>query len=125
MCSKYFNLTSDVKYCFSDLSSDQDGVNYAYCTDFDDGEFEIEFDLEFVKDSSEQELVEVTAHEMVHVKQHEFDGLHLEVNSMFFRGEFYDEDVEGYWFLPWEVEARGYERAFWALYCENWELYNK
>lgn len=118
MCQRYFDLTVDVKYSFSDLGGD-----LAFCTDYDSGEYEIELDSTFVKYSTERELVEIVSHEMVHVKQHEYDGLHLEVNSMYYRGQFYDEEVEGYWFLPWEVEARGYERAFWALYCEKWETY--
>lgn len=118
MCKAYFGLTCDVRYSFAELGGD-----YAFCSDYDSGEYEIELDSLFVQASTEQELVQIVAHEMVHVKQHEFDGLHLEVNSMYFKGEFYDEDVEGYWFLPWEIEARGYERAFWALYCDKWETY--
>ena len=118
MCKAYFGLTCDVRYSFAELGGD-----YAFCSDYDSGEYEIELDSLFVQASTEQDLVQIVAHEMVHVKQHEFDGLHLEVNSMYFKGEFYDEDVEGYWFLPWEIEARGYERAFWALYCDKWETY--
>jgi hypothetical protein len=118
MCKAYFGLTCDVRYCFGDLGGD-----YAFCYDFDSGEYEIELDREFIRNYSEQEIVQIVAHEMVHVKQHEFDGLHMEVNAMFYKGKFYDEEVESYWFLPWEIEARGYERGFWALYAEKWEAY--
>ena len=61
-------------------------------------------------------------HEMVHVKQHELEGLELEVNRHTYQGIWYDPE-DNYWFTPWEIEARGYERAFLALWNENWEKF--
>ena len=60
--------------------------------------------------------------EMVHVKQHENDGLSLEVRAHYFRGTWYDPE-DDYWFNPWEIEARGYEQAFWSMYANNWSKF--
>ena len=97
--------------------------NNAYLKPVSDWEYEIEVHPDFLKKCSEEELVKVIAHEMTHVKQYDYDNLELEVDRCYWKGELYDEKVEGYWFLPWEIEARGYEMAFWNLYSENWEKY--
>lgn len=94
----------------------------AFCSE-DDGQYEIEVSTEFMKKCTERELVEIIAHEMVHVKQHEVDGLEMEVNRVRFRGETFTD--EEYWFSPWEIEARGYEKAFWALYTEVWYCFGE
>ena len=38
------------------------------------------------------------------------------------RGTWYDPE-DDYWFNPWEIEARGYEAAFWAMYANNWSKF--
>ena len=56
-----------------------------------------------------RDMIKTLAHEMIHVKQHELDGLELTLTESFFRGQKW---LGEYWFSPWEVEARGYELAF-------------
>lgn len=115
MCKAYFGLVVGISLRPRHDLEDSE----AYCVDLGDSEYEIELSTEFLKNCSEQQLVEVVAHEMVHVKQHELDGLEMGLKAVMFRDKiYYDEE---YWFSPWEIEARGYERAFWALYTEVWE----
>ena len=121
MVTDYFGLHSkSVKVVPTREVGDQDN---AYLKVVSDWEYEIEIHPDFMKNCTEQELVQVIAHEMTHVKQYEYDDLELGVNQCYWKGELYDEKVEGYWFLPWEIEARGYEMAFWSLYSDKWENY--
>ena len=121
MVTDYFGLHgTSVKVVPTREVGDQDN---AYLKPVSDWEYEIEIHPDFMKSCTEQELVKVIAHEMTHVKQYEYDDLELGVNQCYWKGELYDEKVEGYWFLPWEIEARGYEMAFWSLYSEKWENY--
>jgi hypothetical protein len=65
-----------------------------------------------------EHLVELVAHEMVHVKQHEQDGFDIEVDAtgshtVSYRGKYYRMDNElEYWLSAWEMEARAMERFF-------------
>ena len=121
LVSDYFGLHGTrVKVVPTREVGDQDN---AYLKVISDWEYEIEVHPDFMKDSTEEELVKVIAHEMTHVKQYEYDDLELGVKCQYWKGEIYDEEVEGYWFMPWEIEARGYEQAFWSLYADKWEQY--
>jgi hypothetical protein len=95
----------------------------AFINPISDWEYEIELHPFFLRTCQEEDLVKVVAHEMTHVKQYVYEDLDLETGGCYWKGEFFDEDVEGYWFTPWEIEARGYEQAFWALYVDKWENY--
>ena len=117
MVQAYFGLDCHVSIEIEDMVEDDN----AYCTQYESGDYGIEVSHHFLKTASEQEIVQVIAHEMVHVKQHEHDELKMGTRGSFYKGQFFDSEVEGYWFLPWEIEARGYEMAFWALYTETWE----
>lgn len=69
--------------------------------------YSIILDRKFIKNEDLVYIIRAVAHEMVHVKQHELDGLCLE--TAMFKGKHWGGD---YWFAPWEVEARGLEEAF-------------
>jgi hypothetical protein len=119
MVSQYFDL--DVKVKLIPSHEVQPDYN-AYCTEVCEGEYEINVNPNFVLNCEEEEWVQLIAHEMVHVKQHENDGLSLEVRAHYFRGTWYDPE-DDYWFNPWEIEARGYEAAFWSMYANNWSKF--
>lgn len=110
MVTAYFNLESiDVAYDFGTFDENE----YAFCTDFGEGVYEIEINWSWFVKATEEDIVKVVAHEMVHVKQYEQDGLVLENDCFWYKGKEVQED---YWFCPWEIEARGYEQAFWSMY---------
>jgi hypothetical protein len=119
MVERYFNLDVDVTVRPTNECLPEDN---GYCLTIGEGQYEIELHPEFLKNCTEEELVQVVSHEMVHVKQHELEGLELEVNRHSYQGIWYDPE-DNYWFTPWEIEARGYERAFLALWNENWEKF--
>ena len=64
-----------------------------------------------------EETLEALAHEMVHVKQYATGKMRDYLSDPDFvrwenePHEFVDDDSEGYWFAPWEVEARGMEKG--------------
>lgn len=119
MVESYFGLSVDVKVIPLHSCQPED---MAYVSNISEGEYEIEVNPNFLKDCEELDLVAVIAHEMVHVKQHELDGLSLETKAHYFKGQWFDPE-DDYWFSPWEVEARGYEKAFVNLYAINWEKF--
>tara|TARA_B100002019_G_C21171373_1_gene548617 strand:+ start:402 stop:839 length:438 start_codon:yes stop_codon:yes gene_type:complete len=105
MVAAYFDLDVDVEIEVGKLRADhhaevgQESVGF-YC---------IEFSKKFLTTASEEDIIRVAAHEMIHVKQYELDGFELTRNESFFKGQKWLGD---YWFSPWEVEARGFELAF-------------
>lgn len=119
MVSQYFELDVDVSIRPTHDCLPEDN---GYCFNIGEGFYEIELHPEFLKTCTEDELVQVVSHEMTHVKQHELDGLEIEVRRASYKGEWYDPD-DDYWFAPWEIEARGYERAFLSLWNRQWEQF--
>lgn len=105
---EYFNLECDVR-----IVIEEDVNEWAWINQIAPGEYEIEVSPELIDRASEDELIETIAHEMVHVKQHELDGLDMGLEYTMFKGVQY-ETKANYWFQPWEIEARGYEKAFLA-----------
>ena len=104
MTAAYFNLDVEVWIEIGKLKD-----NMAEAEDHGAGVYTLHFDKKFIKEDDEAELVKAAAHEMVHVKQFELDGLRLEENIGDMNGAEYNGD---YWFSPWEIEARGYQDAF-------------
>ena len=104
MTAAYFNLDVEVWIEIGKLKD-----NMAEAEDHGAGVYTLHFDKKFIKEDDEAELVKAAAHEMVHVKQVELDGLRLEENIGYMNGAEYNGD---YWFSPWEIEARGYQDAF-------------
>ena len=105
MVAAYFNLDVDVEITVGNLQSGHDAEVGQECPGF----YCIEFSKEFLTTEAIDDIIRVTAHEMIHVKQHELDGLELTLTESFFKGQKW---LGEYWFSPWEVEARGYELAF-------------
>jgi hypothetical protein len=77
-------------------------------------------------DITRDRMLEVLGHEMVHIRQYamsELKWLHRfgPLKSQWRDGKIYEE-VEGddstYLFLPWEIEARGYEEALKRAYYD-------
>lgn len=118
MVQDYFNLQHvDVEYRY-DL--DLMGTNLRAVVDrYEKDWYMIELNPDFARAATEEEMVIVVSHEMVHVNQFVNDALNLEYDL--FRGRKYKN--EAYWFKPWEIEARGYEYAFLEMYNTNWEKY--
>lgn len=108
LVATYFNIDPVVEINVARFSDGDDNEAYAY--ELCDGFFELEFNRDFVKAATVQELIRTAAHEMVHVKQYMIDGLDMPSEKpTMFQGQEYKGE---YWFAPWEVEARGYEEAF-------------
>ena len=101
----YFNLDVDVEIAIGKLADDHQAEVGQECPGF----YTIEYDKKFLTTAPIADIIRVTAHEMVHVKQYELDGLELTEEESIFRGKKW---LGEYWFSPWEVEARGFESAF-------------
>jgi len=114
LVKEHFNLHADIVVSVLKFKNTED---VAYCTPHEDF-YELELSKKFVKNASEKKLVQVVAHEMVHVKQFENGELRYVGEKTFYKGD--DCTSQSYWFAEWEREARGYEKAFWALYCERY-----
>ena len=100
----YFNLDVDVEIEVGRL-----GEHNAEVGQESIGFYSIEFDKKFLTTASKEDIICVTSHEMVHVKQYEQDSLDLSDEGNFYKGHKWKGE---YWFSPWECEARGYEQAF-------------
>lgn len=105
LVSGYFNLDADIWV-------ERDGKDEDYLATVENlggNMYNIQYNAEFLSTCTRDELVGVTSHEVVHIKQFEQDGLILEEGMRSICGQTYKGD---YWFSPWEIEARGYEAAF-------------
>ena len=111
LVAKYFDLDDDLDIKLVVTPKCEEGN--AYVVPICPGEYEIEINPVFLDERTTREVVQLVAHEMVHIKQFERE----ELDNNIFKGEFHDPD--DYWFSPWEIEARGYEEAFWHLYQEG------
>jgi hypothetical protein len=119
MVTKYFNMdVSVILKPIKELAKEE-----AYCVDIGGGFYEVEISPELLINCSEEVLVETIAHEMVHIKQYEVDGLDLQAKAHYYKGEWFDPEQD-YWFTPWEIEARGYERAFLAMWNMDWSKFS-
>lgn len=98
----YYNLDVDIFVETEDLDENSGELEV-----LGGGVYSLILDRKFIKTEDLVYIIRAVAHEMVHVKQHEQDGLCLETEM--FKGEKWEGD---YWFAPWEVEARGLEEAF-------------
>ena len=105
LVASYFNLDVEVEIEVGKLAEE----HYAEVGQEAIGFYTIEYDKKFLTTASIADIIRITAHEMVHVKQYELDGLELTEDKSLFRGKKW---LGEYWFSPWEVEARGYEAAF-------------
>ena len=81
MTAAYFNLDVEVWIEIGKLKD-----NMAEAEDHGAGVYTLHFDKKFIKEADEAELVKAAAHEMVHVKQFELDGLRLEENIGYMNG---------------------------------------
>jgi len=112
MVSEHFNLMVNIGY----LSTNMNPEYHAFCTPVSEGFYLIEAHPNFLKSCTEEELVRVISHEVVHVKQFELE----EISEKAWKHQELGGELD-YWFAPWEVEARGYEQAFVALWNQKWE----
>tara|TARA_B100000131_G_C17857393_1_gene508570 strand:- start:78 stop:521 length:444 start_codon:yes stop_codon:yes gene_type:complete len=101
----YFDLDVDVEIAVGKLGGGHQAEVGQECI----GSYVIEFDKKFLRTATESDIICITAHEMVHVKQYELDDLDLSEDGNFWKGSKW---LGEYWFSPWECEARGYECAF-------------
>ena len=101
----YFNLDVDVEIAIGKLAEDHQAEVGQECPGF----YTIEYDKKFLTGAPLNDIIRITAHEMVHIKQYELDGLELTAKESIYQGKKW---IGEYWFSPWEVEARGYELAF-------------
>jgi len=98
----YYDLDVDIF-----IESEHLTENSAELEILGEGVYTIVLDKKLLRENDLVDTIKCIAHEMVHVKQHEHDGLDLETSM--FKGVEWGGD---YWFAPWEVEARGLEEAF-------------
>lgn len=112
MVAAYFDLDVEVWVEVDELAENRS----AEVDELGGGVYTIHLDKYWIKDAIRDELITVIAHEMVHVKQYEQDGLDLTVVGSYMNGKEWKGD---YWFSPWEIEARGYEQAF-LHYFTTW-----
>lgn len=108
----YFNLDVEVWIEVEKLGEG----HHAEVSNLGGGVYVIHFDKDWLKSADRDDILCVTAHEMVHVKQYELDNLTLSEAGYFMNSKEYKGD---YWFSPWEIEARGYEQAF-LHYSISW-----
>ena len=114
MVSGYFNLDIEVKISTGKMPYENDAETDIECEGF----YSMIFNSHFLRSASDSDIVRIAAHEMVHIKQYELDGLDLTDEGLFFKGVEWSGD---YWFSPCEIEARGYELAFLSHYLESEE----
>jgi hypothetical protein len=88
MVAAYFNLDVEVHLTVGNLG-DSWAESICYCEGFG----EIEFDRELIRNASRNEIITVTAHEMVHIKQYEYDGLMLSEKAAYFKGKSGRENI--------------------------------
>jgi len=98
MVAAYFDLDVDVEIEVGKLRADhhaevgQESVGF-YC---------IEFSKKFLTTASEEDIIRVAAHEMIHVKQFAKE----ELDPALTRWKTKDHSRTEYWEQPWEKEAR-------------------
>jgi hypothetical protein len=99
-----FEVNPEVEINFRRMTDDP---NFGYCTELEDGEYEI--DLK--RSLKLRELLCTLAHELVHVKQYELGTL-TQTN----------EEGMDYWDKPSEIEATGREPGLFIRWAEKEEL---
>ena len=92
------------------------------CLDFDTANrFVIEIDNRLKR----YDILRCLAHELAHAKQFAYGELSYKYNhaerrsiAVYRNVEYddYDVDTDEYWFLPWEIEAYGYEHSLMRVY---------
>jgi hypothetical protein len=94
-----------------------------YCDWMDNSKSPRMFEIVVRPSLKSEDLLQLLAHEMVHLKQ-------FAKNELFdyscgsksrFNGKVYTRDKIDYWFLPWEIEAYGRERGLYVKYIESLE----
>lgn len=103
ICEK-FDITPSVEINFRRMSKD---LNYGYCCDLDDNEFEIDIK----RTLRMRDMLTTLAHEMVHVKQY-VKGELTQTN---------EQDIP-YWDRPSEIEAHGREIGLFITWAEKERL---
>jgi hypothetical protein len=99
-----FEVNPEVEINFRRMTDDP---NFGYCTELEDGEYEI--DLK--RSLKLRELLCTLAHELVHVKQYELGTL-TQTN----------EEGMDYWDKPSEIEATGRETGLFIRWAEKEKL---
>lgn len=103
ICEK-FDITPSVEINFRRMSKD---LNYGYCCELDDNEFEIDIK----RTLRMRDMLTTLAHEMVHVKQY-VKGELTQTN---------EQDIP-YWDRPSEIEAHGREIGLFITWAEKERL---
>lgn len=86
--------------------------SYEYST-----QFPRNFEIVIANDLSKKTTLLTLAHEFVHLKQYargELFEYFYKAGSSRWQGKVYEEDEKNgdkYWFMPWEIEAMGYEQG--------------
>jgi len=81
------------------------------------------FEIELQKGMKLRRLLEVLAHELVHVKQYARGELYVGARNAKHRwqGKWMSDNLN-YWDSPWEIEAHGREAGLFIQYCEANDL---
>lgn len=85
-----------------------------------------EFEIEIEKNKPIEELLQVLAHEMVHLKQFatkELSNNLVPANISRWQGKNINEDLVNYWDLPWEIEAHGREKGLFYRFLDSYDIY--
>ena len=106
------NITVRIKFNDKSLGKNLYGVCDWHCDKQRPRNFIISIDPNL----SERMTLIVLAHEMVHVKQYAKGELKdlIRTNMVKYLGEIYDDEKISYWFHPWEIEARNFEKKLYS-----------
>ena len=95
------------------------GIADGYCHPYEAGRSPRMFELSVNSTKPRKKILEILAHEMVHVKQYAKNELRSsDSNSASFAGKNYklSTNLEEYFNFPWEIEAFGREHGMCLLY---------
>lgn len=92
-----------------------------YCDWMDNNKSPRIFEIVVRPSLKAEDLLQLLAHEMVHLKQFAKNELfdYSRGSKCRFNGKIYDRDEIDYWFLPWEIEAYGRERGLYMKYLDS------
>ncbi len=119
LCNKLYVIIEYKKYI--------DGSAEGRIEWLDDNHKPREFIIEILNSTTRKRQFEAMAHEITHMKQYargEMKDMVRGRSRVKWQSKPIDNDVD-YWFQPWEIEARGYERALTTWYYNHRKMLKK
>lgn len=101
------------------MITDMNGIADGYCHPYECGKNPRMFEISVNAKKRRHQILQILAHEMVHVKQYARNELQSDnPDSALFAGKAYKitSSLEDYLNYPWEIEAFGREKGLYLIY---------